>query len=673
MGKTQTHHENTMHISKPVFAATVALSLFAQEPSAEDLKELRAILDQPVQTASKRIQRLKEAPADMTVLHGQDLTDLGYRTLGDALGGVLGFRTNEDRSYQGLGVRGLYVLGDQNTRVLIMLDGHALNNAAEVGSSKIGTDFGVPLSQVERIEIVRGPTSSLYGNNAFLGMVNVVTKAASAERLAGGAAVTADTRSLAQGDAMLNGTLGTVGWKLLYSNLHRKGSKTQFPELAPQTFPAELDREDRQSAYLTVQGGEWSLATYVMERTQRAASAPFQSTIGSPLNRDRNRNSFFEGRYTPTLGPVETLFRVFGDRTEYGNDLVYDGTRETSAGSYTESNPNWSLGGEAQARVRLGEDFLFTLGWEESQQHYDGITDFDGSTVETKVRHRVRNTYLQGEWKAAESLSFTLGLQEAEWIVTDAQTLLAGVPTSHPANTLRGITPRFAAVWQPTSLDICKLLYGGGYRNPTIFERYYSDDGSIVANPSLKPERIRTLSGIWVRLWGKGIQSQISLNDSRWERLIQPIALGVDVQQSQNASLDLHGSSLEAEVQGRWSGWSLYGNLGVYRWRQGGSNFPNTARFQSGFRLIRRWEHLSAIGEVRYVGPRENPVSASRVSGATVCRASLGWEQGHWWVRGTLEDAGNTRRKDLVSADYAPITHTASDGRTFRLTAGCRF
>ena len=74
---------------------------------------------------------------------------------------MLGFRSNRDRAYAGLGVRGLYVLGDQNTRVLILLDDHALNGPAEVGSSKVGEDFGIPLDFVERVEVIRGPASTL--------------------------------------------------------------------------------------------------------------------------------------------------------------------------------------------------------------------------------------------------------------------------------------------------------------------------------------------------------------------------------------------------------------------------------------------------------------------------------------------------------------------------------
>ena len=71
--------------------------------------------------------------------------------------------------------------------------------------------------------------------------------------------------------------------------------------------------------------------------------------------------------------------------------------------------------------------------------------------------------------------------------------------------------------------------------------------------------------------------------------------------------------------------------------------------------------------------PGENPPLAARVPSATVFRGTLGWEQDRWWVRGTLEDAGDAQRQDLVTADYTPITHMASDGRTFRLSAGFRF
>jgi len=649
------------------------LPLFAQEPSPEDYQDLQRLLEQPIQSASKRTQRLKEAAADVTVLLGGDLLDLGYGTLGEALGGVLGFRTNEDRAYQGLGVRGLYVLGDQNTRILVLLDGHALNSPAEVGSSKVGQDFGIPLEQIERIEVIRGPASSLYGDNAFLGMVNVITKSAQPGRLSGDAAMTASTRGLLQTDGALSGSAGPVEWKVILSDMRRQGSETTFPELSPRAMPAHLDREQRQSAYLSVKGPDWSLAGYSLNRLQGLPSAPFNSAIGSGLNEYRNHQSFFDGRYTPTIGGLETLFRVFGDRSEYATTLAYDGTRQTLPGAYSESDPNWSLGAEEQARLRMGDDFLFTLGCEESWQHYGGSVDSNGLLIRTQLRHQVMNGYFQGEWRPQESLAISVGLQESAWVISRASIQIASASTTYPASTLRGFTPRYSVVWQPTSLDIVKILYGGGYRNPTVFERYYSDDGSILANPSLAPERIRTLQGIWVHVWGGGIQSQVSATRSVWQNLIQPVPLGDGAQQSQNSTQELKGSSVEAELQGRWAGWSLYGQAGLYRWEQDGQVFPDAAQVQGGFRMTRRWKRLSASVEGRYVGPREVPLVGVRVPGATVWRASMRLEAGRWWVRGALEDIGQAQREDLVAVDYLPIVRMASDGRTFRMTAGVRF
>ena len=421
----------------------------------------------------------------MTVLRGTDLVELGYRTLADALAGVLGFRDNEDRAYAGLGVRGLYVLGDQNTRVLILLDGHALNSAAEVGSSKIGEDFGIPMDQVERIEVIRGPASSLYGNNAFLGMVNVVTKAPPERPLGGLAEITRSSQSLSGLDGTVGGTSGTTRWQATVSGMQRRGSITQFPEWMPGPLPGNLDREERQSAYLKISGREWNLAGYVSDRTQWLSSAPFDSAPFSMDNKYVNRLSFFDGGWTPRFGAVDTLVRAYGDRNQFFNTLDFDGIRlPGSEGAYSDSEPNWSLGLELQARTPLGSRVFLTLGQEQSWQHYSGDVDLASTVVTTQVQHRVSNTYLQAEWTPAETFSATFGFQESAWIVDSASSDIAGAPASYAPAALRGGTPRLALIWSPTSVDIFKALYGGGYRNPTNFERYYQDAGTFVPNPS---------------------------------------------------------------------------------------------------------------------------------------------------------------------------------------------
>ena len=655
------------------------LPLLAQDPSLDDLNDLKSMLDQPVQVASKRVQRLKEAPADITVLRSQDLQDLGYRTLGEALGGVLGFRTNQDRAYTGLAVRGLYVLGDQNTRVLILLDGHALNSAAEVGSSKVGEDFGISMDQVERIEIVRGPASSLYGNNAFMGMVNVVTKDPAPTALAGEAVTTAGSNGLAELGGQVGGTLGTTRWQVLASSMNRTGSETTYPELGPATLPADLDREDRKSAYLKIKGQDWSASGYVTDRTQLLASAPFYSVVGSPDNLYENRLMFGEGQYTPTLGGVETLIRAFGDRNEFISTFDYDGIRQPgTVGAYAEADPNWSLGGELQARARPSSSLLLTLGREQSWQHYSSVAGMGTDLVYTQVRHQISNSYFQGEWTPSETLSVIAGLQNSSWDVTSAQGYVPGTLMDYGASTLRGTTPRMGLIWQPTSADIFKVLYGGGYRNPTIFERYYTDLSSFAVNPGLEAERITTLQGIWVRVWSTGLQSQLSASKSTWRNIVQPVLLADGMQQSQNSLEPLVGTALEAELQGRWGGWSLYGQAGLYRWEQAGAQFPNSTGFQGAFRLSRHTGAWTWSSELRQVGSRQGGPGVANAPPATVLRCAARWQ---WagptlcglWARATLEDVGQARRVDLVATDYAPITRMQADGRTLYLTLGIPF
>jgi len=661
---------------RSLLVAAMVLPLAGQEPTAEDLQDLQKTLEQPIQAASKRTQRLKEAPADVTVLRAEDLADLGYRTLGDALGGVLGMRTNQDRAYTGLGVRGLYVLGDQNTRVLILLDGHALNSAAEVGSSKIGEDFGIPMDMVERIEIIRGPASSLYGNNAFLGMVNVVTREP-AQRTAGGAALlTQDSRALSGLDGTVGGSAGAGRWQATLSGMQRRGSPTQYPELGPAVQPGDLDREERQSAYLRFSGPAWSVAGYTMDRTQLLASAPFNSVVGSDQNRYRNRLSFLDGRYSPAIGPVETLFRVYGDRNEFSSGFAYDGVRQPgTVGSYSETDPNWSLGLELQARIRLGPAVLLTAGQEQSWQHYGSTAGIAPALVATQVRHRVSSSYLQADWTLSETLTATLGFQESVWAVDSAQLNVAGSPVAFAPGSLRGGTPRAALIWQPTAVDIFKALYGGGYRNPTIFERYYTDISTFVANPGLQPERITTLQGMWVRVWTSGLQSQISASRSRWRHLVEAETAGLPAgqQQYQNDPDDLIGTALEAELQGHWGGWGVYAQAGLYRWSEAGQRFPDSTGAQGAFRVTRRWGPWSASAELRCVGPRQGPPGTADAPAAAVLRLASRWQGRRLWLRGTLEDAGQARRVDLVATDYSPVTRMAADGRTFFLTVGVPF
>jgi outer membrane receptor for ferrienterochelin and colicin len=132
-------------------------------------------------TASKFEQEVTRAPASVTVITGDEIRRHGYRTLADVLNNVRGLYTSYDRNYSYVGARGFARPGDYNTRVLLLIDGHRLNEPT-YNMAAIGTDFPIDVSLIDRVEVIRGPGSSLYGTSAFLGVIRPPLFVAAAQR-----------------------------------------------------------------------------------------------------------------------------------------------------------------------------------------------------------------------------------------------------------------------------------------------------------------------------------------------------------------------------------------------------------------------------------------------------------------------------------------------------------
>lgn len=124
--------------------------------------------------ATKYEQKTTEAPSSVTVITATEVKRYGHRTLADILQSVQGFHVSNDRNYSFLGARGIN-FGDFNSRVLVLIDGHRINNNLTDGAY-IDTAFPLDVDLIDRVEIIRGPGSVLYGNNAFFGVINVITR-----------------------------------------------------------------------------------------------------------------------------------------------------------------------------------------------------------------------------------------------------------------------------------------------------------------------------------------------------------------------------------------------------------------------------------------------------------------------------------------------------------------
>ncbi|MFN7135242.1 MAG: PEGA domain-containing protein, partial [Myxococcales bacterium] len=136
-----------------------------------------------ITAASKTETSVDDAPASTTVITRDEILAFGYTTLPEALRWVRGMFLNNDRTYDFIGVRGFSPPGDLNNRILILYDGHPMNDIF-AGQAYLGRENNIDLQEVERIEVVRGPVSSLFGSAAFFGVINIVPRHHLGDKLA---------------------------------------------------------------------------------------------------------------------------------------------------------------------------------------------------------------------------------------------------------------------------------------------------------------------------------------------------------------------------------------------------------------------------------------------------------------------------------------------------------
>jgi len=158
--------------------AVFPLSAFAQAdpPTTLNLQAEEKLLLQEIPSvygASKYEQKVTEAPSSVSIVTADEIKKFGYRTLTDILRSVRSFYVSYDRNYSFVGVRGFARPGDYNSRILLLVNGHRLNDNI-FDSALIGTEGVLDVDLIERVEIIRGPSSSLYGSNAFFAVVDII-------------------------------------------------------------------------------------------------------------------------------------------------------------------------------------------------------------------------------------------------------------------------------------------------------------------------------------------------------------------------------------------------------------------------------------------------------------------------------------------------------------------
>ncbi len=617
-----------------------------------------------VETASKVKEVLDEAPASVTVITSEQIDRLGVRTLTDLLQLVPGMTSSLTRT----GLRRLDVRGrstDNSNGVKLLLNGHSLNDPFTGSALPVFDDR--PIDDVKQIEIIRGPGSALYGANAFLAVVNIITRDDDGARAM--ARYDTDNSYLASGylrgqqqgvnvsahasRVTSGGPQAEIAADRLYGTSQRLASLAGGPE-----HPGQGDRSyDRTDVNLDA-AWKWLAASVRYNKKRRGdfAGQDYYLTY-DPEHPEASSNFRFAqlgaelSAKTPTVAEHLTLSaRLFYDHitTNAGlrltplefrlpMDLNGDGVDEYFPDGRRQRRlvRESVLGWEIQAVVAsLGANRLIfgyvqeihrllrTAQWANFDPEvgaaldggYQRARDFN----EPSYAREIVAAYLEDIWEARENLRLT-----------------AGVRADHYNDFGAAVSPRAALVYRPFTGIYVKALYGHAFRAPTFDELFTRGNPDVIGNPTLAPEQLDSGElGVIVRardllgLGGEhGLLSSVNFKTTGyWTRIsdaIEPspaVALTGPARLRNVGAVELRGVETEAGVA-LWRSVSLTGNA-TYQWAKDadtGANLVGVPHWLGNVQLFASPLSAVTVGVgANIVGSRsreagDNPLGASGV------------------------------------------------------------
>jgi iron complex outermembrane receptor protein len=514
----------------PVYAAT-------DRPDAKvDLTGLsiEELLSVEVSTASKFPQKTLDAPASVTIVTAADIKTYGYRTLADLLKSVRGMNVAYDRNYSYLGVRGSGRTGDFNSRVLLMVDGYRLNDPV-YDQALIGTEFPLDMDLVERVEVVRGPGSSIYGSNAVLGVINVITRRGrdldGLEASGEVASFGTDKERMSYGKHYQNG----AELLLSTSNYRSTGQNLFFPEFnAPATnngIARNLDDDRYKSFFGKLAYAGFSLTSGYSSRDKAVPTAAYSTLFNDPNLRINDTSAFMDlGYYGELASQIDLSAHVFQGRYSYSGIYPYAG----GLLNYDAAQANW-WGSEFKLLGKF-DAHKVVAGLEYQDNYRQDQINFNIAPYtpvqDDKRSSKREGVYVQDEITLRPGLLLNAGLRYDYYSVAGSS-----------------VNPRLGLIWSPVDATALKFLYGTAFRAPNVYELYYASVGSQKANPGLMPEQITTYEFVVEHSPRQNLRLTADLYNNKISNNINQITDPADglLVFANTGQVDAHGVELEAE------------------------------------------------------------------------------------------------------------------------------
>jgi iron complex outermembrane receptor protein len=474
-------------------------------PTGPEELSLEALFNTDISIASKSLMKQSEAPSIVTVITRPMLQALGSRSVAEALRDVPGFFLVDDGVTSNIAVRGVNAGPNSWSRIIkVMVDGHPVTDYS-TGGTFLGPEL-IPIEVVESIEIIRGAGSALYGANAFLGVINIVTrkpKEQGAYLEAGGEAGTTHGNLGGSGHALGSVTIGDNPLSYLlvsarHDQLDRSGLRVPASSPSLQDFAGRSSQGDLSrptSVFIKGVfdlGGLGNLATqYQLQRLD--AMAEFSDlSILSHDNRIARSNNILGADHTLSYFRDALVVHTSGTYTDT-QDLpaqTLDSGDTLSTYRRERANRTYQVGTEVSYRYKrhsalLGVDYMSTSD--------------TGDTLYQVVRQaaNVQNAGNQILFSPGHPMSIGNAGVFGQIILRPHRKvgITAGMRYDWNDRFGNSFNPRLALVVQPLPSIYIKGLYGTSFVPPTPVQLYAVPlrfDGGVLGNDQLKNQRART-------------------------------------------------------------------------------------------------------------------------------------------------------------------------------------
>ncbi len=477
----------------------------------DSLLSMEVTAEQFISSASKYEQSPEEAPSSISIITEKEINAYGYQNLTELLNNQRGFYYSNDRTFDYIGVRGFRRSSDHNNRILLLLNGHRLNTYQV---DYVSMDL-FDISNLERVEIVRGPGSTLYGNNAVHAVINLIPKKNLDSFFPLLTLKYGSYNNRAFGLRTTKHISENLSFSIYGNYQESDGEDLYFNEFdTPENnngWAVNQNNKMYKGLFTTINYKQFSLAGMFTNTSKSIPTAPFHSKFNAKQVQYSNVR-FLDLKWSPSLSYNKFLiFKMSYDYQKYGGNLPFKFIKD----DIEFEGEVATFGAEAQFVWDIYQNNRIIAGVEYKDNFDSKYKYFSGSIkfVDDIWSYKIFSLFFQNEYQFNSNLSIYFGLRSDSFF---------GQETA--------VNPRAGIVYSPFQNHTFKLLYGKSFRAPNMIERNLEEKNIVrfKKNESLTSEYITTEELIWDYKISNKITSSFSLYNYSMEGLIDQIEDPVD-------------------------------------------------------------------------------------------------------------------------------------------------